>query len=736
MNTTVGKSFGLALLLAVGIIAVMVAMGTFSAQRAAAQVLTESDTTLEIESATPAPGAAVEISLSFTAQANVESFGPMEIELEGYGIPSNIDPKNVLIRSGSGTPANGLPVEVTVAGQVITLELHQDPETGTPSITSGQQVVIVFRERAGITAPALAGKYDVKVDDKTLTDGVTVSPTLKVDPKKGGGSTEITVSGKAFADGTGTLSTAYLPADDGKTLKDVTVADGAFSTTIAAKDLVFGGDENMSQIRFVDANGTAADKPFQVTGTMTVGADSVGKGKILKISLVDWISALPDEVKIGGEIVARADDPDTMEVDESTFVDSDGDQVAAPAVADLVADPAGELDIYVKVSGTVGLGTKTVVLFNGGAALAGARDSVEITASALSVSPSSAVAGQEVTVEGSGFNSGKLATLTVGGKSQDRLRNRTLVTEYDVLSGGRVVLSFVVPDEVTKGDKMIVVTDDDGRIGQVTLTVPEPTIAVTPPSSRRGTDVTVEGTGFPAEKNITVAYGAAEPGIATGRTDDTGVFTASFRIPSTATIGGSVDIKASVTVEGTTYSDTESHMVPDKEITVTPEVVRSGDTITITGTGFPRFSDVGVKFADLGWRATTAQTDDVGDFTVSVTVPGMDVGTRVLQVRAPNTIDGESDSWVLTVPEAPSARAVEDVFAALIGNGSLQTIWAYDFATGGWSSYTTDPETSFGNDLFEVESGDILYINVTGEQSFSHQKGNTLPDGWSLITVK
>ena len=37
MNTTVSKSFGLALLLAVGILAVMVAMGTFSSQQAGAR---------------------------------------------------------------------------------------------------------------------------------------------------------------------------------------------------------------------------------------------------------------------------------------------------------------------------------------------------------------------------------------------------------------------------------------------------------------------------------------------------------------------------------------------------------------------------------------------------------------------------------------------------------------------------------------------------------------------------
>ena len=54
------------------------------------------------------------------------------------------------------------------------------------------------------------------------------------------------------------------------------------------------------------------------------------------------------------------------------------------------------------------------------------------------------------------------------------------------------------------------------------LTVPEPTITMDPASSRRGTDVTVEGTGFPADENVTVDYGPTEPAIASGRTGSTG----------------------------------------------------------------------------------------------------------------------------------------------------------------------------------------------------------------------
>ena len=246
MNTTVSKSFGLALLLAVGILAVMVALGTFSAQKAGAQVLNDDDETLTIESATPAPGAAVGIELSFTADANVGTFGTMEIELEGYGIPTTIETRSVLIRADNTDPPTdaGLPVEVTVAGQVITLELNDGPaDDGTQAITSGDNVIIVLRQRAGITAPALAGTYDIRVDDRTIEDAVTVSATLKTDPTKGGGGTEVTVSGKAHANGSGTLySHALIESDsngdpDRSTLKGVTVANGAFETTVDASDL-------------------------------------------------------------------------------------------------------------------------------------------------------------------------------------------------------------------------------------------------------------------------------------------------------------------------------------------------------------------------------------------------------------------------------------------------------------------------------------------------------------------
>ena len=708
MNTRLGKSFGLAFVVAVGILAVMFALGTFNAQKAGAAA-----TGIPmIDPASPEAGANVEVEVKFRNDSRpISAYGQFSIELEGWGLPSSIDTKDVLVHVGTSA-ANPENVEVT-DGKII-IELNQTGQTGDEvgiDIQATETARVVIRKRAGLTAPVNAGTYDVTVDEAIATDAVRIVAKLTVDPDKGGSGTMVTVSGKAFANGTGTLS-SYAEGDPStaSVLKDVTVANGAFSTSVAAKDLVKAAGTGVSIIMIVDADGGEDIEEFKVTGTTTLGSDSVGKGELLKISIADWINDVPDAVRIGGAPLR--------------IVDEDGD-VLVPVVLD--ADRAATF--YVKVGGTIGLGTKTVVLFNGTTRLDDA--SVEITSLDLSVSPSSAVPGQEITVEGTGFTSGlKLTTLTVGGVAQTTLSNRNSVNGYDVLSGGRVVISFKVPGGVTDGNKNIQVTDADSRIGEVSLTVPEPTITLNPDSSRRGTDVAVSGTGFPANSNITVDYGTNEPGIATGRTDSTGNFTAAFGIPSDAAIGGDATVKASVTAGGTDYEAEAIHAVPDKAITVTPEVARSGDTIMIVGTGFPRYADVRVKIGDGMFRATNSRTDGIGDFTVSVIVPGIDSGTHVLQVDA----GGSIATWVMTVPDAAViiTRPSGDVFADLVAMDNLTVVWYFDNATKAWSFYDPRPAVAAAVDLTEVTSGDNVWIRVVADQMF---QGEMLTAGWNLVTL-
>ena len=74
-----------------------------------------------------------------------------------------------------------------------------------------------------------------------------------------------------------------------------------------------------SQITIADANGTAARKPFHGHRNYVPRGRFVGKGKILNDfpSPTGLSNGKPDEVKIGGETVAKAEDDDgTTDVNE------------------------------------------------------------------------------------------------------------------------------------------------------------------------------------------------------------------------------------------------------------------------------------------------------------------------------------------------------------------------------------------------------------------------------------
>ena len=156
-------------------------------------------------------GANVEVEVTFDNDSSpISDYGTFSIELEGWGLPSSIDTKDVLVHVGSSA-AN--PENVEVTGGEIIIELNQNAD-GTVGIEIGPglEASVVIRKRAGLTTPVNAGTYDVTVDGVTAEDVVMISAKLTVDPDKGGSGTMITVTGKAFANGTGTLS-SYAEGD-------------------------------------------------------------------------------------------------------------------------------------------------------------------------------------------------------------------------------------------------------------------------------------------------------------------------------------------------------------------------------------------------------------------------------------------------------------------------------------------------------------------------------------------
>ena len=201
MNIRLGKSFGLAFVAAVGILAVMFALGTFNAQKAGADhdVLSSQDA-----------GAGVSLTIGFTLDGSttITAGDDVVIELEDFQIDATIDADAISIKGA--TTANA--ADVSVSGSKITVEIpDMDGDAGAvDDLASTTEVTIRIRSRAGVMNPTMAGDgYMVKVthDGTTLYEhslGLILA-TLKVDPKSGLAGDDLTVSGVGYSTGTATI---------------------------------------------------------------------------------------------------------------------------------------------------------------------------------------------------------------------------------------------------------------------------------------------------------------------------------------------------------------------------------------------------------------------------------------------------------------------------------------------------------------------------------------------------
>lgn len=107
------------------------------------------------------------------------------------------------------------------------------------------------------------------------------------------------------------------------------------------------------------------------------------------------------------------------------------------------------------------------------------------------------------------------------------------------------------------------------------------------------------------------------------------------------------------------------------------------------------------------------------------------------------TIDGEIASqsavWrqggvdLLDLSFYSGPRPVADVFAPLVRDGSLVVVWWYDNSTQSWAVFDPRPEVAELNDLSEVNTKDIVWVEVSRQRVF---QGRMLYEGWNLIALR
>jgi hypothetical protein len=779
MKTKIGTSFGLALLLALGVLATMLALGMFSPSKANAEVDVSG---IVLAKTTPGDNTQVTIFFSHTAQLSAGS-GQIVVTFDAtWGVPSTMAREHVTLTTfqttgGTSNPAIAPSIVAGANSTVVTLTIGDtapataDTQSMFPQVISGVPVagatphILVFSPLAGITNPTSQGTETTSwicvttsaeattFDGTTLdtatacpttgsaapryftfttpsTTGFTVPRSVSLSATSGANGTSVTATGKGYLAGT---LTAFI--DSGADGVFVSGTDTVIGTSAAA---VSGGTGTVTftaslptfaaggnSINIFDGSGGADATPatFTILGAVTTDKASVKRGETLVVKLNQFA---------GSTSVT------------SMFLGAAG--VTLPT--DVAITALTQKSLSVTVPTTTPLGTQRLTVTTDGAANLSRFTSVDVISAPLTLSPATAVIGQKVTVSGSSFTASTVVSrstactcaTTIGGVAVASTAidsNATVTTD----NGGNMVATVTIPGTTqtsTAGAYTFQVVDASGGTGQATLTIPSRVITVSPASGLRSSTVTVTGTGFPADVSVSFTYAGTTVGSKTA--DGAGNFTSTFTVPSTATIPSTNTVLASSTVSvngvSTALTGSASHAVPGATITISPTSAAPGEKVTVTGAGYPGFASM--TTLTVGGVAAiptpSPSTDTNGNFSISVLVPQLSLGTQAVLTTV-GGITGTSSLTIVAAPVVPvvTTTATGTVFAVVIAQAdNLVRVWRYSNATQSWAFY--DPRTAFAaaNTLTTTTSADIVWVNVKVQQTF---QGKTLYAGWNLISL-
>ena len=639
------------------------------------------------------------------------------INLDKFGLPGSIDEADVTIDDGYSTAH---PESVSVGGSNITLLLGKF--AGDKANNDAANVIneddgmirITVRDRAGITTPTKAGMYEVKVDAKDLSDAddydlsgdsmmVSIIRSISVSPASAIRGTEITITGKGFSDGSASVmaGTVGIGAAD--------IVSGSFTLTVNNNIKVnnvsaFAKGADGTDIQATDGTGAtaAAAANHKINATFTISPESPNPGQSVTITLAD-----------------------TDVTGSSTVSVSFG---GGPSQAATNTDDGKDTTWSVDVPSDVRRGT--IQMRVTGATASALSKNITIATNPLTVTPSTVVPGQTISVTGSGFQGA--STIAANGVTIGSIAANA--GEFLVNNIGSVTFDVSVPDNVATGEVKVVATDSAGRVGEATIMVTAPALTLDPEESLIGSDIMVSGVGFPANDLVLIRYNGET--ITTANTGSTGTFSKSILVPSRGiATGGSYSVTAESQINDVAVSASKTHKTPKPAITLSNESATAGSNISIDGANFKGF--VQVYRIEIGGQNVTTlptpATDRWGTFSATVQVPQLSPGRYSVKAIIEDA-NGDSATEFLQVVEevVVVSTAPADVFAGL--GDRLSRVWYLDRATQEWSFYDPAPEFADFNTLDSVSSGQVVQIIVSEGDTIDFQ-GTTLYAGTNPIAL-
>ena len=728
-------------------------------------------------------GAAVRLTLTIAAadMENLSAGDRIEIYLEDdFGVPDSISPSNVYFRVPGGNISvngggrvNAADVDIDDGDHfggdddyaIAILVPDMDPRDdffGYPS--AGSDLNVVIDVGAGITNPTEEGDHSVGysiltgtegdndddgpevsgVDIATDSDGIIGTSTMRTQAKVSLSDEdntrgyELTVTGSGFNNGT---------------TADVWVLSGGGEPASCA-DLIDNAGSSKAGSALVETNDKAV-VIFEVTvPTFRAGPDnhvcmvdgeSRHSSDVDQFELEPSIRVVPSSASSGDIVNIFAQDfPmggagfDSIEI---------SDQVITRSGPSLNAD--GSVTVSLEIPGQLPDGTPLQGTVRVDASWGGTSEDAKITVtgSELSASQSDVLPNETITITGNGFGSqtcipvsditldnvpvmvdeesAGACTDTLG--DNDERNDLEFSNAVGVSNAGQFVATITMWPAISgtnptliSGSHALSVIDNQGFIGETTVSIAEPTVTITPSVLGPRDYLVITGANWPVDNldnpvNVPVSIEIADYGPA--RTypvyaDNAGRFSVEHRVHRNVAIPSTNQVKAS-------FGDVVkvgSYSVPAATVTVTPAQAQPGDLVSISATDMPVYTAADqVKIGGTEFNDPGVNTDRDGNITIDgLLVPGLDPGTYSVLLDVNGTIAiGSIDVQAEDSASGPGAM-LPDALSEL--GDRLVRVFHFNGVDKSWDFYDPRPDFAELNTLTTMVSGEPYWILVSEGQ--------------------
>jgi len=648
MNTKIGTSFGLALLVAIAAIATMFATGMFSAKPVGAihspvnspHVIAMTPSSLAVNAKT-----SWTITLGVSGTALTAGSGTIAITFPtGVVIPATIDKSR--ISAGGDTLGDGtygldpLTSDPTVSGQTVTLTV---PATGSDggavgnpnAIAAGDQVKVFFSQLAGIVNPAKSGAAG------TTAAGTAGKINTSSNAVNGNIPTALTFT-KTIS-----LGGALSQVEGGS----VTVTVGGFTPdlTVTLSGGTVSGSGVVGADRKVAIAGTMKGTTGTVTATDTAGLTKTSASIAVKAELSSTATGKAgDTITLTGKNYTAASNINSFASvlfggTALTTTQDVTDLSSAKAHTDRDADAVlDDFLIKVLIPSNAKSGVNQIKVTDAGAVSALAT--VDVTGRSVTITPDTGPPGTVVTITGSGFPASR-TTNAAHTSSILPVFASTAVTGLFTNGSGELPGSdqFTIPSTATTSVITLTVSilgaDAVAATGSDKFTVTSRVLTVVPASGPRGTKVLITGTKFTASGTVT-ANTVTVDGVATvhsvaNLTSSGDVPGISLDIPAGAGIGSKTISLADTA--GTPLVGTTKFEITVPTITVGVASAYMGQSVPITGAGWVPSTSVTITLASAAVTVATkvATADGAGGIDTTIIIPStVGVGAKTVTFTA------------------------------------------------------------------------------------------------------